>query len=249
MIPVGPNGPAKVPERGGDACRANAWCHRGARLPLPRRYGVPPVLAARRPAGRGALTTGHSAADVRAAFSCSYQTLTPESARLFRLLGMHAGPDISLEAAASLCALELGRTRRCLTELEISHLITQHAPGRYSFHDLLRAYATDLASACDSEPERGRALRRVWDFYAHTGHTADRLMDRHRFSVSLRPSKCAIVSARATTSPILSTASAIPMRPSAAASMLLRFGGRHLTFTSGKDAFRTLIVSINNSTR
>ena len=46
---------------------------------------------------------GH--ADVSAVFSASYEAVSAPAARLFRLLGIHPGPDISLPAAASLAAL------------------------------------------------------------------------------------------------------------------------------------------------
>ena len=133
------------------------------------------------------LTTGDAAADVRAMFSWSYRTLTPAAARTFRLLGLHPGADISLSAAANLTDLDLTRTRRAMDELVRAHLITEHTPGRYTLHDLLRAYAADQARSHDSEPERRDALRRVVDFYLHTAHNADRILDPHRTLVPLDP--------------------------------------------------------------
>jgi DNA-binding SARP family transcriptional activator len=114
-----------------------------------------------------ALDAGDPAVSVRAVFSWSYQQLTAEAARMFRLLGLHPGPDISVPAAASLTATEQSETRRLLGELTRLHLITEHVPGRYTFHDLLRAYAADQARACDSEPERREAIGRALDHYLH----------------------------------------------------------------------------------
>ena len=120
-----------------------------------------------------ALDAGDPAVSVRAVFSWSYQQLTIEAARMFRLLGLHTGPDISVPAAASLSAAEQSETRRLLGELTRFHLIAEHVPGRYAFHDLLRAYAADQARACDSEPERREAIGRVLDHYLHSaGHGA-----------------------------------------------------------------------------
>ncbi len=53
--------------------------------------------------------------DVRAVLSWSYDQLSPPAARMFRLLGLHPGPDISLSAAASLAGLPAARRRvpRC----------------------------------------------------------------------------------------------------------------------------------------
>jgi DNA-binding SARP family transcriptional activator/Tfp pilus assembly protein PilF len=133
------------------------------------------------------LSLGDAAADVSAVFSWSYRTRSPEAARVFRLLGLHEGPDISLEAAASLTALEPARARRVLRELTRAHLLTEHVPGRFSFHDLLRAYAADEAHAQENGTERAAALRRACDFYLHTAHAADRLMNPHRPLVGLDP--------------------------------------------------------------
>jgi tetratricopeptide (TPR) repeat protein/transcriptional regulator with XRE-family HTH domain len=125
-------------------------------------------------AGRlDALDLGDAAASVRAVFSWSYRQLTEESARMFRLLGLHPGPDISAPAAASLAATDEGKARRLLRELARDCLITEHVPGRYAFHDLLRAYAAGQARAGDSQPERETALDRVLDHYLHAaGHAA-----------------------------------------------------------------------------
>src|SRR5262249_58810078 len=46
------------------------------------------------------LTGDDPASDVQAVFSWSYQTLTSDAARLFRLLGLHPGPEVSAVAAA-----------------------------------------------------------------------------------------------------------------------------------------------------
>jgi tetratricopeptide (TPR) repeat protein len=124
------------------------------------------------------LAAQDGAADLRTVFSWSYHTLQHEAARMFRLLGLHPGPDISPEAAASLAALDLDSARRALDALTAAHSISEHVPGRYSFHDLLRAYAAERALALDTDAERRGALRRICDFYLHTGHTADRFLFR-----------------------------------------------------------------------
>jgi DNA-binding SARP family transcriptional activator len=120
-------------------------------------------------AGRlDALDAGDPAASVRAVFSWSYRQLSAGGARMFRLLGLHPGPDISVPAAASLAAADEPETRRLLAELSRVHLATEHVPGRYQLHDLLRAYAADHARDTDSKPERAAAVGRVLDHYLHT---------------------------------------------------------------------------------
>ena len=72
-----------------------------------------------------ALDAGDPAASVRAVFSWSVRHLSREAARMFRLLGIHPGPDISGPAAASLAGCDPARARRDLGELARAHLITE----------------------------------------------------------------------------------------------------------------------------
>lgn len=110
---------------------------------------------------------------IRAVFSWSYQSLSAEAARVFRLLGLPTGPDIGLDAIAALT----GRTRRgvrtALAELVRANLLEQPERGRYRFHDLLRAYAAECAAADESVEERHAAVRRLLDFYLRTSAAAE----------------------------------------------------------------------------
>jgi DNA-binding SARP family transcriptional activator len=121
-----------------------------------------------------ALDIGDQTTDVRAAMSWSYRSLGPEAARLFRLLGAHVGPHISLPAAASLAAVPIDEANRALTELTRASLLTEHVQGRYSLHDLLRAYAAEQIT---DETERREAVHRVLDHYLHTGESAALLLN------------------------------------------------------------------------
>jgi len=85
------------------------------------------------------------ATDLRAVFSWSYQALSGPAARLFRLLGLHTGSDIPAVAAAGLAGLPLPRTQPLLAELVAGHLISESVANGYAIHDLLRAYASQLA--------------------------------------------------------------------------------------------------------
>jgi DNA-binding SARP family transcriptional activator len=125
--------------------------------------------------------------DVRSVFSWSYHALTPDAARLFRLLGLPPGPDITAPAVASLTALPLHKARPLLAELARTNLIVEHTPGRYAFHDLLRTYATDLAHHLDPDEQRHTATHRLLDHYLHTAYTADRLLNRVRTPIALTP--------------------------------------------------------------
>jgi len=119
-----------------------------------------------------ALSTGEDATDVRAVFSWSCQHLPAPAARMFGLLGLHPGPDITAEAAASLAGLPVSEARRLLRELARGQLLTEPAPGRFSFHDLLRAYAAELAETTETAAVRREAVGRALDYYLHTAHAA-----------------------------------------------------------------------------
>ena len=110
--------------------------------------------------GLQALAGVDEATDLRAVFGWSYDSLSAEAARLFRFLSLHPGPDISVASAASLAGASPTRVPVWLTELTRAHLITEHRPGRYVLHDLLRAYAVELVHRHDPELARrdGRAV-------------------------------------------------------------------------------------------
>jgi DNA-binding SARP family transcriptional activator/tetratricopeptide (TPR) repeat protein len=114
------------------------------------------------------LDGGDATSDLRSVFSWSYQRLTTRAARLFRLLAVHPGPDIGVAAAASLLGLPTAEVRPLLSELVRAHLIVEHSPGRYAVHDLLRAYASELVRAKDSDADRLTAVHRLLDHYLHT---------------------------------------------------------------------------------
>jgi tetratricopeptide (TPR) repeat protein len=105
---------------------------------------------------------------------------------MFRLLGLHAGPDITAAAAGSLAGLPMPRARGLLGELAHSHLVTEHVAGRYAMHDLLRVYSTEQADAHESAG-RHVAIGRVLDHYLHTAYAMSLVLDPSRVPVSLAP--------------------------------------------------------------
>lgn len=112
-----------------------------------------------------------TATDLRAVFSWSLDTLSPTAARLFRLLGLHPGPDLTAPAAASLAALSPDHCVAALAELVGAHLADEPVRGRYTLHDLLRAYTAELVEL-DTETEQYDARRRTFDHYLQTAHAA-----------------------------------------------------------------------------
>lgn len=125
--------------------------------------------------------------DVRAVFSCSYKALSGPAARLFRLLGLHSGPDISAPAAAALAGLPPRETRGLLNELTRAHLLTEHFPGRYTLHDLLRVYAAERVRADETPQERDRAVERLLAWYLHTADAAYPYITPNRRRIPLEP--------------------------------------------------------------
>ncbi len=156
-----------------------------ARGAIHRDLALSEIAAGLRDAGTrlGELSGGDSLTDVRSVFSWSYDALDPEAAHLFRLLGAHPGPDISTAAVAALLAVSPDEALPVLRKLERAHLLEETDPGRFSFHDLLRAYATELAEA---SPDQA-AVDRVIDSYLVTGHAASRLIAPQQLGVPITP--------------------------------------------------------------
>ena len=119
---------------------------------------------------------GDERSEVQGAFAWSYRSLSPQAAKMFRLAGIHPGHELSVLAAASLARLPAASAGRALSELARAHLVTEHRPGRFACHDLLRIYAAELAAQHDSPAQRRAAVGRVLDYYLHTAYAADRLL-------------------------------------------------------------------------
>jgi DNA-binding SARP family transcriptional activator/Flp pilus assembly protein TadD len=167
-----------------------------SRLPLALRVAA--ELAATRPAGQLAELAGELAdqqrrldlldaggdasSAVRAVFSWSFRHLDTGTARAFRLLGLHPGPDFDFSATSALTGTALGESRRLIGRLARAYLVQPAGQGRYGMHDLLRAYARER-TAEEGEDDRRAALTRLFDHYLHTAAAAmDSLFpaERHR---------------------------------------------------------------------
>jgi DNA-binding SARP family transcriptional activator/tetratricopeptide (TPR) repeat protein len=140
--------------------------------------------------GQGSLDVfdgGELATDVRGVFSWSYEALSTPAARLFHLLGLHSGPDISAPATAALAGLPLRETRGLLAELTRAHLLSERLPGRYALHDLLRVYAAERLAAAEKPQERERAVERLLSWYLHTADATYSFLTPQRRRVPLEP--------------------------------------------------------------
>ena len=119
------------------------------------------------------LSAGHQA--VAAAFAISFQQLDEDARIMFRALGLHPGPDVDAPAAAALAGLAVSEAERLLEELLDAHLLDQHRVGRYTFHDLLRAFAAEKVEVDETEQAREAAVHRMIDYYLHSAHGAGTL--------------------------------------------------------------------------
>ncbi|GIG63519.1 hypothetical protein Lfu02_78910 [Longispora fulva] len=100
---------------------------------------------------------------VRASLAIGYRRLPAEAARAFRLLGLWLGPDLDVRAAAALIDRTVPQTTELLWELTRVYLLDE-VEGRYSFHDLVRAYAAEQARAHDDD-DRSAATARLTTWY------------------------------------------------------------------------------------
>jgi tetratricopeptide (TPR) repeat protein/transcriptional regulator with XRE-family HTH domain len=107
---------------------------------------------------------------VTAALDMSYLQLDPELQRAYRLCGPLPESSFDVYVAAALVDVTLGRAARLLDDLLDVNLLQELVPGRYAFHDLVRAHAT--AAAQREEPDRVAAFGRMFDYYSHTASVA-----------------------------------------------------------------------------
>ncbi|MFD9864820.1 hypothetical protein [Streptomyces alboflavus] len=160
-----------------------------AGLPLALRIAAAILAAApTRPAASlaAALQAGHTRLDklarpdraVRAAFDLSYQHLAPDQARLFRLLPLNPGPDVSTDAAAHLAGTGPDQAEEHLQHLADAHLI-EPAPawGRWRMHDLVRLYADEHGHTHTTPDQRDSARTRLFSHYQDTAQAADTHLD------------------------------------------------------------------------
>ena len=125
--------------------------------------------------------------DLRAVFSWSYRVLSDSAARMFRLLALHPGPDATVQAATSLAGVPAELARSALAELTAANLLQLASPGRHGYHDLVRAYAIELAESHDSAADRRGAVRRTLDHYLHTAYPATLLIDPNQTPTAVDP--------------------------------------------------------------
>jgi hypothetical protein len=109
---------------------------------------------------------------VRASFDLSYQHLEAEGARLFRLLPLNPGPDISAAAAAALAGINPTAAPRLLAEL--AQLIEQRTGhDLWRIYGLVRLYADEQGQPHAEADAREEARGRLMGYYASATRAAN----------------------------------------------------------------------------
>jgi tetratricopeptide (TPR) repeat protein len=98
---------------------------------------------------------------VAAVFSNAYDTLDEESARLYRLLSVFPGQDLTAATAAALIDRDFVTTDAAIATLVEAGLLAEDSAQRLSLHSLLQRHASQLSKRLDQERDRIHALRGV----------------------------------------------------------------------------------------
>ena len=152
-----------------------------ARMAINPELGLTAVadeLAGLRSDGRNPPLSGWSAGertDLASVFDWSYDLLDEDTARVFRLLAVHPGPETSLPAIASIAGTNLPTARRITSTLVGVSLLERRGVERFVAHDLLREYAASRLA----EPEKAEAETRLVGHYVRS--------TRHAWSAFGRP--------------------------------------------------------------
>jgi DNA-binding SARP family transcriptional activator len=145
-----------------DAEAVAALARQCSRLPLALRLAAELVLGRPSRSVRGLVSelgdnrrrlelldrSGDKRTAVSEVLSWSYRRLNGPAARAFRLIGLHPGADLDAGTLAALTGDSIERSERVLCQLDRAFLTFPTASGQHSMHDLVRAYAQNLA-ACD----------------------------------------------------------------------------------------------------
>ncbi|MGV9450322.1 ATP-binding protein [Streptomyces sp. NPDC003635] len=110
---------------------------------------------------------------VRAAFDLSYRTLPADQARVFRLLALAPGAEVTSEAVTAMAGEDIP-LNRSLDALARAHLVERGSGrGRWRLHDLVRVFGGDLVGQQEAEAARLRLL----EFYHRWATAAEQRLE------------------------------------------------------------------------
>ncbi|HEY0451813.1 ATP-binding protein [Actinophytocola sp.] len=114
---------------------------------------------------------------VRTAFETSYRQCDAISAKVFRLLSLVPGPDVTVAQTAILAELGHHTAAERLEDLvDASLLDTSGTDGRYVLHDLLRLFARERLAGEHAATDIQRAERRLTTSFLRNGIRAGQLL-------------------------------------------------------------------------
>ncbi len=119
-----------------------------------------------------ALAEEDELSDLRAVMTASYEGLDTGTARFFRRLGLHPGPEFSVLAAAALTEVSGSEARRLLDRLRRANLVECPRPGRYRLHDLVRLFVLERVRAEDGHDAVSEIVGRLARWYTHAASRA-----------------------------------------------------------------------------
>ncbi|ARF73387.1 hypothetical protein B7C62_14745 [Kitasatospora albolonga] len=115
---------------------------------------------------------GDRRSTVRSAFDLSYDVLPAGAQRMFRLIALMPGPDLTADGGAALADVTPAESAALLVGLADAHLVRERPVGRFALHGLLRPYARELAG----REEAHAARQRLFAWYLHRTEAAARLL-------------------------------------------------------------------------
>ncbi|MEU4173376.1 BTAD domain-containing putative transcriptional regulator [Streptomyces sp. NPDC026665] len=111
---------------------------------------------------------------VAAALGMSYEMMPTTARDDFRLLCLHPGAEFDVQASAALLGADVAHAEETLEYLLDVHLLQQWEHGRYSFHDLVKAFARALPADSSERCVQERAEERL---VLHYHATIERVCD------------------------------------------------------------------------
>ncbi len=129
---------------------------------------------------------------VRAGFRLTYRDLPPETARMYRRLGLLRTADFAAWAGAAVLDTDVWHAEELIDQLVDAQLLeaVDTEPGRaarYRFQDLLRLFARERAEADEPAQECDAALERTFAAWLWLAEEAHRRMDGRDFPVGRAP--------------------------------------------------------------
>lgn len=109
---------------------------------------------------------------VRAALADCLDRLPAATRRVWRLLALHPGYEVSARAVAALADLTPDTAHGHLSALHEAQLVRQLAADRYTPHELVRGYAIESMSLEEPASLVRAAQRRLYDYYRRSAADA-----------------------------------------------------------------------------